>query len=46
MFSPAKSLYLSDMMYRYAEGRRGKRFYQGTKYVDDVEVLISISKLL
>ena len=37
----AKSLYLSDMTYRYVEGRLGKRFYQGTKYVDDVEVFVS-----
>ena len=37
----AKSLYLSDMMYRYAEGRLGKRFYRGTKYVDDVGVFVS-----
>ncbi len=44
----AKSLYLSDMMHRYAEGRPGKRFYQGTKYVDDVEVFVSrlLSELL
>jgi glycine hydroxymethyltransferase len=27
MSPPAKSLYLSDMMYRYAEGRLDKRFY-------------------
>jgi glycine hydroxymethyltransferase len=44
----AKSLYLSDMMHRYAEGRPGKRFYQGTKFVDDVEVFVSrlLSELL
>jgi len=33
------SLYLSDAMHRYAEGLPFKRFYQGTKYIDEIEVL-------
>ncbi|QKQ99304.1 serine hydroxymethyltransferase [Metallosphaera tengchongensis] len=35
----AESLYMSDFMSRYAEGKPYKRFYQGTKYVDEIEVL-------
>ena len=35
----AESLYLSDMMHRYAEGKPFKRYYQGTKYIDEIEVL-------
>jgi len=30
-------VYLSDFMHRYAEGMPFKRFYQGTRYVDEVE---------
>ncbi|BCU68484.1 serine hydroxymethyltransferase [Sulfolobales archaeon HS-7] len=35
----AESLYLTDMMSRYAEGKPYKRYYQGTKFVDEIEVL-------
>ena len=34
-------VYLSDAMHRYAEGLPYKRFYQGTKYIDEIEVLAS-----
>lgn len=37
----ALSVYNSDFMSRYAEGRPYKRYYQGVKYVDEVEVLSS-----
>ncbi|BDB97420.1 serine hydroxymethyltransferase [Saccharolobus caldissimus] len=33
----AESVYMSDFMSRYAEGKPYKRYYQGTKYVDEVE---------
>ncbi|MFH0987641.1 MAG: serine hydroxymethyltransferase [Patescibacteria group bacterium] len=33
----AEKLYLSDFMHRYAEGLPFKRFYQGTKYIDEIE---------
>jgi glycine hydroxymethyltransferase len=35
----AEALYMSDFMSRYAEGKPYKRFYQGTKYVDEIETL-------
>ncbi|HLI45848.1 MAG TPA: serine hydroxymethyltransferase [Geobacterales bacterium] len=31
------SVYLSDAMHRYAEGTPFKRFYQGTRYIDEIE---------
>ncbi len=43
----AESLYLNDMLHRYAEGKPKKRYYQGTKYIDEIEILASelMSKL-
>ncbi len=39
VMSPLAMLfYLNDMMHRYAEGKPFKRFYQGLKFVDEVEV--------
>jgi glycine hydroxymethyltransferase len=35
----AEAVYMSDFMSRYAEGKPYKRFYQGTKYVDEIESL-------
>jgi len=35
------AVYLSDAMHRYAEGLPFKRFYQGTKYLDEIEERVS-----
>lgn len=37
----AKKLYLSDLMHRYAEGEPFKRYYQGTKFFDEIENLLN-----
>ncbi len=44
----AYKVYLSDFMHRYAEGKPFKRYYQGTKYIDELEVATAefIGKLL
>jgi glycine hydroxymethyltransferase len=36
----AESLYNSDFAYRYAEGEVNDRYYEGTRYVDQVEALL------
>ena len=33
----AEKLYLSDFIHRYAEGLPFKRYYQGTRYIDELE---------
>jgi glycine hydroxymethyltransferase len=33
----ALKVYMSDFMHRYAEGKPFKRYYQGTKYIDELE---------
>ncbi|MEM1873239.1 MAG: serine hydroxymethyltransferase [Acidilobaceae archaeon] len=35
----ALKVYISDFMNRYAEGRPFKRYYQGTRYIDELESL-------
>ncbi|MCE4624680.1 MAG: serine hydroxymethyltransferase [Desulfurococcales archaeon] len=44
----AVKAYMSDFMYRYAEGKPFKRYYQGTRYIDELEVFTTeiISRLL
>ena len=37
MSERAKRVYVNDFMHRYAEGKPGKRYYQGTKYADELE---------
>ena len=40
--SPAtRSLSISDFAHRYAEGHPGSRYYQGTKYIDQIESVAS-----
>ncbi len=44
----AEYAYLSDFMYRYAEGKPYKRYYQGTIFIDHIEVRTAelLAKLL
>ncbi|ADL19640.1 Serine hydroxymethyltransferase [Acidilobus saccharovorans 345-15] len=39
MSPAAMAVYINDFMHRYAEGKPFKRHYQGTKYIDELEVL-------
>lgn len=39
MSKTALKAYISDFMFRYAEGKPFKRYYQGTRYIDELEVL-------
>lgn len=35
----ALRVYLTDFMFRYAEGKPFKRYYQGTRFIDELETL-------
>ncbi|NPA86485.1 MAG: aminotransferase class I/II-fold pyridoxal phosphate-dependent enzyme [Candidatus Diapherotrites archaeon] len=37
MSDRARRVYVNDFMHRYAEGKPGKRYYQGTRYADELE---------
>ena len=36
----ARALLPSDFGHRYAEGHPGKRYYQGTKHIDQIEARV------
>ncbi len=48
MSRTALKAYLSDFMFRYAEGKPFKRYYQGARYIDELEVFTAklLGKLL